>query len=129
MDIVLFADEFCFIGMNIINQPSNGSISIMTCCFKAHFGIDWMLCAKIWGCILPLLTNRDLNLNGVKMKHLLWTLLFLRLYDTEEVLAAKVGTGEKTYRKWVWMLIDIISYLRVDVVSDFIIVFYFITTI
>ena len=43
--------------------------------------------------------------------------MFLRLYNTEDILAARVGVVEKTYQKWVWLFIDLISYLEVDLVS------------
>ena len=115
---VLYADEFHILGFSIINQTSTGSVTTQFCCFKAHFGIDWIVCAKLWVLLLPLFSDNSYTLAGAKMVHLLWTLMFLRLYDTEDILAARVGVVEKTYRKWVWLFIDLISYLEVDVVSS-----------
>ena len=116
-EVSLFADEFHVIGFTIIDQTSTGSLQTQYRRFKAHFGIDWLICGKLWMLLLPLFCDDSYNLGGAKKKHLLWTLLFLRLYDTEEILAAKVGAVEKTYRKWVWLFVDLISYLQVDIVS------------
>ena len=44
-------------------------------------------------------------------KHLLWTLLFLKLYDVENVLAPMCGCSEKTFRKWVWSMMAAIGSL------------------
>ena len=40
-----------------------------------------------------------------------------KAYDTEEILAAKVDADEKTFRKWVWICIELMAYLQVDFVS------------
>lgn len=56
---------------------------------------------------------------GVQPKHLLWGLLFLTTYDTEENLAQRVGNvDEKTFRKWSRLFVDAISYLECEVVSS-----------
>ena len=55
---------------------------------------------------------------GVEEKHLLWSLRFLRVYDTEENGACAVGkVDEKTYRKWTFLFVEEISYLESEVVS------------
>jgi hypothetical protein len=42
-------------------------------------------------------------------KHLLWTLMFLKLYSTELVLAVMARVSRKTFRKWVWLLLPVIA--------------------
>ena len=50
--------------------------------------------------------------------HLLWTLMFLKGYHKESVNSAIAEVDEKTFRKWVWILIPEISYLEGDLVSN-----------
>ena len=44
-------------------------------------------------------------------KHLLWSLLFLKIYGVEEVHAARVGCDEKTFRKWAWLYAEAVAKL------------------
>ena len=46
---------------------------------------------------------------------MLWTLLFLKVYASENVLCKICACDEKTLRKWVWMMLDEMA--RLDVVS------------
>ena len=46
-------------------------------------------------------------------KHLLWTLLFLKGYSTENIHAQMAGCSAKTFRKWVWFTIDKLSNIEV----------------
>ena len=39
---------------------------------------------------------------GANPEHLLWCLHFLKTYSTEEILSARVGANEKTFRRWAW---------------------------
>jgi hypothetical protein len=41
----------------------------------------------------------------------------MKVYSSEMVLANKVGTDEKTFRKWVWIFIEEIYTLKPSVVS------------
>ena len=50
-------------------------------------------------------------------KHLLWAMLFLKSYGPEPFLAGLVGVAEKTWRKWVWLMINAINRLYSRVVS------------
>ena len=55
---------------------------------------------------------------GVNPKHILWTLLFLTLYDTEHNSAQRLGNVVgKTYPKWSELFVIVISYLECEVVS------------
>jgi hypothetical protein len=76
--------------------------------FCSHFGVTPEMCCIIWNkCFFPL---------GVNPEHLLWALLFLKLYATEEVLCNFAGTTRKTFRKWTWIVIKAISQLAPQVV-------------
>ena len=52
--------------------------------------------------------------------HLLWALLFLKRYDTEHTNHSITGADEKTFRKWVWIFVDMLAYM--DAVGLFAIV-------
>ncbi len=80
--------------------------------FKSHFGTTPGSCAYIWQEI----EKHDENL---KYFHLLWALLFLKLYDSEEVLSGMVGgVDEKTFRKYIWIILKSFKTLKKKVVSQ-----------
>ena len=49
--------------------------------------------------------------------HLLWGLLFLTVYDPEEVIAGFLGVDEQTYRQWSFDMVKAIQRLKPYVVS------------
>ena len=55
---------------------------------------------------------------GASPTHMLWSLLFLKTCGKETMLSSMAGgIDEKTFRKWAWVFIMIISDLESDVVS------------
>ncbi|KAG9414463.1 hypothetical protein AC1031_013822 [Aphanomyces cochlioides] len=50
--------------------------------------------------------------------HLLWALMFLKTYATEGEYHALTGADEKTFRKWCWIWVNIISDLDCFVSLD-----------
>ena len=80
--------------------------------FRATFGTNPYVCSKIWrllheGGILP---------RKGKPEHLLWALMFMKLYGSETIHASLTGTNETTFRKWSWLFVSAIADL--DVVSN-----------
>lgn len=71
--------------------------------FKALFGITPLLCQKLWEKISSSLYA------GSKPCHLLWALLKLRTYATDEVCTVITGACKKTYQKWTWIFIQKLS--------------------
>ena len=56
--------------------------------------------------------------------HLLWALMFMKLYGTEPEMCANAGGScgaidPKTFRKWVWPFIEALAELQYKVVSIF----------
>ena len=82
--------------------------------FRAHFGTTPQICEKLWKMLDPC----DQINERAKLKHLLWALLFMKIYGTESVLSSLVGVSEKTFRKWVWLFVEAISYLESEVVRN-----------
>jgi hypothetical protein len=83
------------------------------------FGTSPEMCARLWRMLDPFASIPK----GVHQRHLLWALMFLKLYCAESVLCTLAGgeTGqavdEKTFRKWCWLFVEAISDLQYSVVS------------
>jgi hypothetical protein len=81
--------------------------------FRSLFGVSAFVASKIWrrcgtiGSLPP----------GAKPKHLLWVLLFLKVYATESVHRSIVHTSRKTWRKWVWLMVPVVADLAPHLVS------------
>jgi hypothetical protein len=85
--------------------------------FRTFFGTSPDVCARIWLLIDPYATMPT----GVQLFHLLWALMFLKLYCAESVLATLAGAGqksvdEKTFRKWCWLFVNEINHLKYKVI-------------
>ena len=89
--------------------------------FKAFFGTGPDQAAMLW----HYLNKHSLlqNLKRPEPKHLLWALLFLKDYGTEEKLSALVGgVDEKTFRKWTWTYIKALAGLS----QHFVCIYFFV---
>ena len=103
-------------GFSLIKKQHNPQASLATQDrrFRSFFGTTWHICAILWNHLTHTLVADH---KYVKPIHLLWALLFLKLYKTKAIHATIAGTDERTFRKWVWIVLEYISYLEVDVVS------------
>ena len=100
----------------ILKKSKNCNLHSMDCRFRQHFGTTSAISQKIWQKLDPLETIEKEH-KGVKIKHLLWALLFMKTYSKESVHSSLVGgVDEKTFRKWAWIFVEAISYLECDVV-------------
>ena len=80
--------------------------------FSSFFGAPSEIVAELWN-----RTEPTVNEPGAEPKHLLWALLFLKLYSTEEVHCCLTGwPSVRTFRKWSWYFIAKISELKGDVI-------------
>jgi len=91
--------------------------------FKAYFGCSPERCAQLWFLIRKLPAARALTKGGEPV-HLLWALLWLKIYNTDEVCSGMCRCDEKTYRKWRWKFVKGMAALQKHVVrlqrhSDF----------
>lgn len=75
--------------------------------FKGLFGVSPLICSIAWDNITEHVPQ------GTKPHHLLWGLCFLKCYNTEHVNHAIFGVDEKTFRKWIWIVIDSLASLKV----------------
>lgn len=107
-------------GLKIMKRSRLGSKLTRKRRFRSHFGTSPKVISEVWHRLDPL--NAWDDANGVRPVHLLWALLFLKIYGTEAVhctLAGgkEYGPDETTFRKWVWIFVDAVAMLEGDVVS------------
>jgi hypothetical protein len=69
--------------------------------FRGNFGTTPAICVILWDMITP----NEMIPKGVKCCHLLWALMFLKLYASEHVLCNMAECDEKTFRKWAWWFV------------------------
>jgi hypothetical protein len=81
----------------------------------AHYGTEPIVVAVVWEMLVD--DGWTKKKRGCKPKHLLFALKFKKCYDTEMSTASALGVDEKTYRKWVWFMIEGIARLKTHVVS------------
>jgi len=74
--------------------------------FRSFFGISSSSCAIVWDLIHTKLPE------DCHPKHLLWGLLFLKVYATESIHASLVQADEKTLRKWQWCIVKELSKMK-----------------
>ena len=85
--------------------------------FIASYGLCVQVMAKIW---LVMQSVRDRKgAQNMKPYHLLWCMYFLKQYSVSTVMSSYFGCSDKTYRKWVWIVIYILEDLYEQNVSIF----------
>ena len=84
--------------------------------FRALFGTSPSVCAVLWDRCVEV--DKPGVSEGAVPCHLLWALALLKQYSGDDLLLALMGgVYPKTFRKWSWMFVDVISFLQGDVVS------------
>lgn len=79
--------------------------------FRGFFGAPIAVIANIWNRIEPNLED------AAKPKHLLWSLVFLKIYATEDVHCRIVGWPDRnTFRKWQWYFVEKIAELKEEII-------------
>lgn len=81
--------------------------------FRALFGCGPIAALQLW----KLLEENDEVPPGGRMIHLLWTLLFVKVYPLEETMTKFTSSDPKTSRKWILEFMKAIAGLESDVVS------------
>jgi hypothetical protein len=76
--------------------------------FVSHFEKTPLICQCLW---VFLIQFKVVIPKGGMLYHLLWALLFMKCYTSEQVLANMVGTTPKTFRKWIWPFVTVIARL------------------
>ena len=97
--------------------------------FCSFFGIDCRVVSDAWNIFFDIDNNsffdkdRIQMLRNLKPVHVLWTLLFLKVYATEQVLSKSCRCTAKTFGKWIWIIILEMTNIGYLVVSFYINIF------
>lgn len=73
---------------------------------KELFGVSSLVCYSIWEAIYEGLDDCS------KPEHLFWALIFLKTYSSENTHSIIAGCSPRTFRKWSWEFIGLISNLN-----------------
>ena len=79
--------------------------------YSSFFGASKATIAAVWRLIYPDIAGK------LRIKHLLWTLTFLKQYSSEQVLSQATGCTPKTFRKRVLEVLTALNNRYNDVVS------------
>lgn len=109
-------EEFRTLGLAIMgrDKAKNDGRTAFARRWKNFFGVKLEIVTHVWD---NLLDSQQLLKAGATKKHLLWALLFLRIYDTEAThcrMAACLDEG--TFRTWSWFFVDELARLSPTVV-------------
>jgi len=113
-------EEIRLLGAAVMKRdPQGRSEPLFIRRWMAFFGAKPEICVDLWGRLQ--VAADDPELACAKPEYLLWGLLFLKRYGSEEEMASIAGSegavDEKTFRKWSKIFVIRISLLHFDVVS------------
>ena len=79
--------------------------SFSTRVFNAHFGVCKQTTIVLWMHLCSL----ELDF-AVEFHHFLWTLYFLKVYNTLDVSATHWKVDVKTFNLWIWRVIALLAF-------------------
>ena len=96
-------NELFELGCQLANRDRLGSLIVGLRTFNSFFGTSPEICQRVWDLL------SDYRPRNAKPVHLLWMLFFLKSYNTDVICDSVAGVDGKTFRKWVWFYIKLIS--------------------
>jgi hypothetical protein len=113
--IVMSAEEFWSAGLHFFHphHDQHGNQQLTVTGLRSSyglFGVSPTICSIIWELL------NEIHPQGAQPEHLLYALLFLKNYGTEEINSSVAGVSAKTFRKWCWQYINLIAF-HLDLVS------------
>jgi hypothetical protein len=75
---------------------------------KAFYGTDANVMCDLW--------QRCRRPSKTEPKHLLWTLMYMKLYCPEDVMTILCSTSKCTFLKWIWLWIEAIADFSCEVI-------------
>eukprot|EP00171_Calliarthron_tuberculosum_P022524 IDg22524t1 len=97
--------DFWSLGALIIGRAKGAYSKTELRRFRSVFGVTSYACSLLWAILCPSVPNSS-------PVHLLWPLMFLKVYGTEHVHAVLAHADEKTFRKWSWFYIRQMAQLK-----------------
>jgi len=85
--------------------------------WTSHFNAEVEVCLDLWNRLEYESFDGLKDFDTTEPRHLLWALLFLEVYAVDNVLAGMCECDEETFRKYVFMFIEKVSYYEHHVVS------------
>lgn len=88
--------------------------------FRSFFGCPPSVGAQVWNKIMPSIDrSKSSEYRTAQPKHLLYGLLFLKVYGTSEDVHCRIvgWVDRQTFRKWSWYFIEKIHDLEYDVIK------------
>ena len=82
--------------------------------FRHFFSCSVRVFLTAWS----MLTTTDFLPPGGRIEHMLWTLMFLKLYSGQMALCALAGVDPETFRKWIWEFVEALAMLEHLIVSS-----------
>ena len=79
--------------------------------FVAFYGSNPDVVADFWDMLIPRKPK------AARPKHLLWALMFMKLYIPEDALMILLDASKETVRKWTWFYIEEIALLSEQVID------------
>ena len=106
----------CYKWLARIRRPSPQSP------WSSSYQPTFLAAGQVAGRVVEAASNDTLKVGVAKHYHLLWALLFLKMYSNETEMAALCGgyeyaVDEKAFRKWSRLFVKQISYLIINVIS------------
>lgn len=109
----LYEKCFLFEARNLGLFGATNHVGVINTKFNSWFGTSAFVCSKIWKHILLLGPLK----RGCYPKRLLWCLMFMKSYPHEHIISVVLKTTEKTARKWIWYIVELIASISEKVVS------------
>ena len=112
---MLTSNDFLQLGVDLIGLRNHNRDNLRP--FKSSFGVEPLYVALIWRKFVDNGTTERAGIRKAKPVHLLWTLLWLRTYNTIDHLSAMCTVTPKTFREKVWFYAASIARLSSEYVS------------
>ena len=114
---VMDAEEFEELGKLIMWRHNKNVKSRMMIVrqFRAFFGTSPANVAIAWNRLAPFIQPEYHH--TAQPRHLLWGLMFMKLYNSSSVLASFAGVSEKTFQEWQWQAVGWLADLEYYCVS------------
>jgi hypothetical protein len=114
---IIHPNHFYSKGMEYIGRSRDSPINQKNMeRYRAHFGTSPGVCALLWNEICTIVPRKYC------FKHILWGLMFLKVYATESVLAGKIGVDEDTFRDHVWVVVRAIASCKPRLVRSLVLI-------
>eukprot|EP00523_Entomoneis_sp_CCMP467_P003026 CAMPEP_0168754196 /NCGR_PEP_ID=MMETSP0724-20121128/19369_1 /TAXON_ID=265536 /ORGANISM="Amphiprora sp., Strain CCMP467" /LENGTH=99 /DNA_ID=CAMNT_0008802653 /DNA_START=33 /DNA_END=329 /DNA_ORIENTATION=+ len=91
-------EVFARTGQDILRLSKGKELKDFSGRFNSAFGTNSKRCSILW----KNLVRRKYIPKETSPKHLLWSLLFMKVYADEVILSSLAQCDAKTFRKWIW---------------------------